>query len=204
MRVAAGVTAVVYAGLFSRLAGERGRRVFSLAIKRFRAASRFGASFAVLVACGAASGCGDEALDRGMTFGYLYEHTIGTPTIAAPSPPSPVRRMSEQNPAWPTFDSMPTRPDRPPTLSEYKEEVARLTEIQQQGRLADELLREIAPPPPDPAKMADPAKPAKPDLAKTGASKVGSVKTEKTKVEEKETRQVKVDSKAPSMIPAKP
>ena len=111
---------------------------------------------AVLVAALSLGGCADRVLETGAGYTYLKGYFVDTP----PSPPTPVRKMSNRNPDYPTLYTVPMRATPIPSPNERKtalglvqKDVDRLAADLRAAHADDEALQEIAPlplPPPPP------------------------------------------------------
>jgi len=95
----------------------------------------------------ALAGCSERVLETGPTYGYFVGEVFGVDEPEAPPTPRLVRRMSGTNPDYPTLYTVPMRPPAPPTLAERQAALDKLAADRRAGHLADEVLKEVAPPP---------------------------------------------------------
>ncbi len=96
------------------------------------------------------AGCNDAVFDTGMTYSYIKGELFGaevTAPVAEAATPPLIRRMSGRSDDWPHLSTVPMRPPEPATPAERESAMARLTNDRSANRLADEALREVAPPP---------------------------------------------------------
>jgi hypothetical protein len=129
------------------------------------AGGRIAQAAAALGALLALAGCSDRVLDTGLTFGYVRDSVLNeSPPPPAAATPSPVRPLSDNNPAYPPLSSVPMRPDPPSTPAQRQRTIER--------HQIDEQLRQLAPPLPVPP-APDAATQARKARAGTGAAPPG-------------------------------
>ncbi|CAK0741107.1 hypothetical protein CCP1ISM_1310001 [Azospirillaceae bacterium] len=108
-----------------------------------------GAGFAVLTAL-LGAGCGERILETGLTYDYVAESLQGTPPPAPPPRNPLIRHISERETGYPRVYDVPDRPPPLPTAAMRQAEIDRLAADRRAAHLADDLLKEIAPPLPVP------------------------------------------------------
>ncbi|MEI8393498.1 MAG: hypothetical protein WCF85_02100 [Rhodospirillaceae bacterium] len=92
------------------------------------------------------AGCDERVLETGVTYGHVRGELFGFEPLPEPAP-APVRRMSGLNPDFPGINTVPMRPAAPLTEKQRQQVLDRLASDRESGHLAEELLKEVAPPP---------------------------------------------------------